>query len=70
MLNEIITVYAIIDDLLKGQNLPAVAELIKEVLNGTRSGMSAERVPKPSGCASTDPCCVCKFAICNWLLQF
>ncbi len=51
----------LIDDLLKGI-LPPVAQIIKEVLSGAKSGIDNNKSNKPVVCLSAiDSCCVCKF---------
>lgn len=50
----------LIDDLLNGI-LSAVAQLIKDVLSGAKSGIDNNKSNKPALCLSSiDACCVCK----------
>ena len=52
----------LIDDLLKGI-LSQVAQVIKDVLAGVKSGIDENKSNKPIICLSaTDSCCACTFA--------
>lgn len=51
----------LIDDLLKGL-LPAIPQLIKDVLTGVKSGIDNNKSNKPLICLSAiDSCCACTF---------
>lgn len=51
----------LIDDLLKGL-LPEIAQLIKDVLTGVKSGIDNTKSNKPIVCLSAiDSCCACTF---------